>query len=309
MDRKTLSIIVPVYFNSESLPFLFEKLLDLEEKLETRQIGLELIFVDDGSKDDSLAKLLDFKKTRPGTRVVKLTRNFGAVRCSKAGLKFVSGDAFIVLAADLQDPPHLILEMVERWHKGSKFVICERLTRDDPAVSKFFSRIYYKLIRVFVVPGYPQGGFDMALMDRALLPHLAESSKSVFTPLLAFWLGYQPDVIQYHRPPRLHGKSRWSFSKKVSAFFDVMLGFSITPIRTLSAIGAIVAVCSFLYGLTVVIGALSNRIPVSGFASIVSLMSFLLGLIILMLGMISEALWRISMETNKRPEVVIEEVW
>ncbi|MDP3010611.1 MAG: glycosyltransferase family 2 protein [Methylococcales bacterium] len=309
MNNKKLSIVVPVYFNAGSLPRLFDELTKLESQLAERLVQLELFFVDDGSKDESLARLLEFKTRRPATKVIKLTRNFGAVHCSKTALKFVTGDAFMILAADLQDPPELVLDMVDLWLAGSKFVICERITRNDPVVSKIYSKIYYKLLRGFVIRDYPEGGYDMALMDNAFLPHLINSSKSVFTPLLAYWLGYKPDVIHYHRPVREHGKSGWTFAKKFTAFLDVMLGFSITPIRAISGIGVIVALCSFLYGGLVVASALFHQIPVKGFATVVALVTFLLGLIIIMLGIIGEYLWRIFDETNKRPETVIEEIW
>lgn len=309
MNNKKLSIVVPVYFNAGSLPRLFDELLKLESQLAERAMQLELIFVDDGSKDESLAKLLKFKERRDATKVVKLTRNFGAVHCSKTGFKFVTGDAFMILAADLQDPPSLVIEMIDRWLAGSKFVICERITRDDPLISKMYSKAYYKLLRVLVIRDYPEGGYDMALMDKAFLPYLLNSAKSVFTPLLAYWLGYKPDVIHYHRAAREHGKSGWTFAKKFTTFLDVMLGFSITPIRAISGVGAVVALCSFLYGGAVVTSALFHRIPVEGFATVVALITFLLGLIIVMLGIIGEYLWRIFDETNKRPETVIEEVW
>jgi dolichol-phosphate mannosyltransferase len=309
MDTRKLSIVVPVYFNADSLPRLFEELLKLEAELAERAVSLELIFVDDGSKDESLSLLLAFRATRPETKVAKLTRNFGAVHCSKTGFRFVTGDAFMILAADLQDPPDLVPAMVDRWLAGSKFVICERITRDDPLVSKVSSKVYYKLLRTLVIHDYPEGGYDIALMDKAFLPHMLNSSKSVFTPLLAYWLGYTPAVIHYHRRAREHGKSRWTFAKKFQTFLDVMLGFSITPIRVISGIGVIVSLCSFLYGGSVVVNALFRRIPVEGFATVVALITFLLGLIILMLGIIGEYLWRIFDETNKRPETVIEEVW
>jgi dolichol-phosphate mannosyltransferase len=146
-------------------------------------------------------------------------------------------------------------------------------------------------------------------MDKAILPHLQNSAKSVFTPLLVYWLGYRPEVIHYHRPARAHGKSGWTFAKKFTAFLDVMLGFSITPIRAISGAGAVVALCSFVYGGLVILNALFHRIPVEGFATVVSLITFLLGLIIVMLGIIGEYLWRIFDETNKRPETVIDEIW
>jgi dolichol-phosphate mannosyltransferase len=306
---KLLSVIVPVYFNEGSLPALLGKIRPIEERLGALSMRLELIFVDDGSKDGSLRELLKIREMRPGTKILKLTRNFGAVHASKAGLQFAQGDCFMILAADLQDPPELILEMVEHWRAGSKFIICTRISRNDPLFSRMTARLYYWLLHHLVMPDYPRGGYDMALMDKALLPPLQKSSKNLYTPLLAFWLGYKPVLIPYHRARREHGKSRWTLRKKFKAFIDVMLGFSVTPIRLMSGIGLVVSGLSFFYGLWVTLHALFGKMPVPGFASIVALITFLLGLIILMLGIIGEYLWRVFDQTNERPEVVIDEIY
>lgn len=304
-----ISVVIPVYMNAGSLPGLFDALRDLEASLAERATGLQLVFVDDGSSDESLAELLRIKAARNSTTVVKLTRNFGAVAAIRTGLRFVTGDAFAFLAADLQDAPQLIVAMVDRWRAGSRFVIAERESRDDPMLSRLFSAIYYWLLRKLVLPGYPAGGFDLALMDRVMLQPLRDSAKSAFLPLLAYWLGFKPDVILYHRSHRTHGNSRWTLGKRARAFLDVMLGFSVTPIRAISAVGAVVSLASFAYGTAVVVAALIGEIPVPGFAALAALVTFLLGLIILMLGMIGEYLWRIFDENNRRPEAVVDEVY
>ena len=307
--RKTVSVVVPVYYNSDSLPLLLDRLQVVEQQLLARHdVQLQLIFVNDGSRDGSQDALLRIKALRPETTVVRLSRNFGAVHASRTGFKFVQGDAFVIIAADLQDPPELLLEMVPQWLAGRKFVIAVRESREDPLGSRIYSWLYYRFLRLLVLPGYPEGGFDIALMDRAMLEPMRNCSKNAFTPLLAYWLGHEPSVVHYHRPKREHGKSRWTFRKKFKTFFDVMLGFSVTPIRMISAIGGIVAGASFIYGLMIVVGAAMGRIPVIGYASLVSLITFLLGLIILMLGIIGEYLWRIFDEVNLRPETVIDEV-
>lgn len=306
---KKISIVIPVYFNAESLPPLFLRLQDVEERLAALDVKVELIFVDDGSGDLSLEELLRIKDQRSDTKVIKLTRNFGAVHASKCGLQFVTGDCFMIIAADLQDPPDLITEMVRRWQAGSKFTICARSSREDPWLTKLYAGAFYWLLHRLVISDYPEGGYDMALMDRSLLPPLVNSSKNMYTPLLAYWLGYKPEVIRYHRPRREHGKSRWTFKKKVKAFLDVMLGFSVTPIRLISALGALVSLCSFLFGTSVVINALLGNVTVRGFPALASLISFLLGLIIVMLGIIGEYLWRVFDEVNRRPEVVVDEVY
>lgn len=308
--NKTVSVVIPVYYNAESLPILFDQLLGIEAQLAERGCGLELIFVDDGSGDNSVEVLLSLKTRRPATRVVKLARNFGAIHSSKVGLFFVTGGCFMWLSADLQDPPPLIVQMTDHWLKGAQYVIAARTTREDPPMTKFFAALYYRLVRAFVLPNYPRSGFDIILMDAQLMPYIRDSSKNINTSLLAHWLGVQPVTLQYHRPERQHGKSRWTFGKKVSYFIDSMLGFSIVPIRLMSLIGAVVSLASFLYGLYVVVYyALTGATDVQGFPTLVALITFLLGLILFMLGVIGEYVWRIFDEVTRRPEAVIERVY
>lgn len=306
---KTISVVVPVYFNEGSLAPLLTELLGIEEQLRQKEMALELIFVDDGSGDRSFEELLKIKERRPATKIIKLTRNFGAIHATKTGFRYVTGDCFMNLAADLQDPPELIPRVVEKWLQGSKFVLCARTHRDDPLTAKFFAWLYYLLLRMFVVKDYPPGGFDLALMDRAMLPYLNGSSKNINTPLFAYWLGFKPEIIHYRRRERVHGISRWNFWKRVKLFFDAILGFSIVPIRMISLLGVVVSILSFGYGSVILFNTLLGHSDVRGFATLVALISFLLGLIIIMLGVIGEYLWRIFDETNKRPEAVIDEIY
>lgn len=306
---KKLSVVVPVYFNEGSLPILFQELLDVERRLLELDVELELIFVDDGSGDGSFGELMKIKAQRPATRLVKLSRNFGAVHASKTGLQFVTGDSFLILAADLQDPPALILEMAHRWLAGAKFVTCMREKRSDPMLSTLYAKIYYHLLRVLVVKNYPDGGYDLALMDKVMLPHMQSSGKNINPNVFAFWLGFKPDVIPYERRKRIHGKSRWTFTKKLKFFLDTMLGFSIVPLRIISVIGMVVSLASLAFVAFVVINGILGRYDVPGFATLASIISFLLGLVICMLGVIGEYIWRIFDEINRRPEAVIEEVY
>lgn len=306
---KTLSVVVPVYYNEQSLAPLFTELQKIEAELLTMDMALELIFVDDGSGDNSLAELLKIKQQREATKVVKLARNFGSVTASKTGLRFVTGDCFMWIAADLQDPPFLLIEMVKHWQQGHKYIIAARAKRDDPLLSRIFSGFYYFLLRLLVVKDYPYGGFDSALMDASILPYIRDSSKNINTPLLSYWIGYKPVVVYYERAKRQHGKSRWTFFKRLKFFTDSFLGFSVLPLRIISLIGVIVSFISFFYGGRVFIAALMGVRDVPGFPTLVALITFLLGLIIIMLGIIGEYLWRIFDEVNKRPEVIIDEVY
>jgi polyisoprenyl-phosphate glycosyltransferase len=305
-----VSVIIPVYYNQESLPLLFVELSKIEQVLQKDGFELELIFVDDGSGDNSFGELLKIKQQRPETRLVKLTRNFGAIRACKIGAQFVTGDSFVFLAADLQDPPELIFDMVKNWQEGAKYVICVRNGRDDPITTKLFSAIYYSLLRLYVIPNFPPQGYDLALHDKALLPYLLQQSgRTIYLQVFLYWLGYKPTVIYYNRQKRQYGHSRWNFAKRFAASLDVLLGFSVIPIRAISLIGLLVSLVSFSYGIIVVVSAFFGKSVVPGFATLAALLTFLLGLVIIMLGVIGEYIWRIFDEVNQRPEAVIEAIY
>lgn len=306
---KKLSLVIPVYFNADSLPALFGELKNLEHQLLDRRIDLELIFVNDGSGDASLQELLKIKAERNATKVISLSRNFGVVAATKTGLRFVTGDAFGVLAADLQDPPGQILQMVDHWIGGHKFVVSVRATRGDPLITRLFARLFYTVVRVLVVKGYPSGGYDLMLMDKTMLPHLVGSTKHTNMALYAFWLGFNPVVLYYGRRKREHGRSRFTLRKKLKFFIDTISGFSATPIRLMSLFGVIVAILSFLYGTDIVIGAMLGYVDVRGFATLVALISFFSGLILFMLGVLGEYLWRVFASVNNMPESVIDETF
>ena len=303
-----ISIVVPVYCNAETLFSLHNRLIEVGKNLKSLNILTEIIYVDDGSTDNSYFKLLEIKKNDNQVIVVKLTRNFGSVNAIKAGTTLITGDVFTFLSADLQDPPELIFKMVEKWKKGSIFTICVRASRADPVFTKLLSYFYYKIIRIAIFKDFPRGGFDMALMDKVILPYLQKSSKNLYLIPLIYWLGYKPEIIYYHREKRKFGKSKWSIPKKITAFLDVILSFSILPIRIMSLLGIVVSLLSFGYGILVVITAIHDGNTSPGYASIVAIVTFLLGLIILCLGLIGEYLLRILDQGNPRPEYVIEQI-
>ena len=308
-QKKTISVVVPVYYNAESLPALFAELRAVEEQLDARGLGLELIFVNDGSRDDSLAELLAIKRARPATKVINLSRNFGAVSASKTGFKFVTGDAFMILAADLQDPPTQIVLMAERWLAGSKFVVAERAKRTDPLPSVVWGWVYYRIVEAFVLPSYPARGVDLMLMDRAMLPYMANSTKNMNHNVYAFWLGFTPATMSYERRERQHGKSRWTFAKKFKFFIDTICGFTVVPIRFMSLVGFTAAVLGIVYGIYIAFAAVHGRVAVQGFATLVALISFFSGLILVMLGTLGEYLWRVFDVVSNKPESVIDEAY
>jgi polyisoprenyl-phosphate glycosyltransferase len=306
---KKISVVIPVYNAADTLHPLYDEFCKIEPELLEAEIELELIFVDDGSTDDTLILLLDMKKKRPETCIVKLTRNFGAVKAVKAGFQQVTGDCFMAISADLQDPVDLIPTLAKKWQEGSKYTILARSTRDDPITSKLFSWIFYYLIRKLIFKSYPKGGFDVALMDKVFLEYLNRSGKNINPSLYSYYLGFEPTIIPYDRRKRAKGKSKWGFGRKANYFIDSLLGFSIAPLRIVTAIGAVVALTSFAFGIVIVVSALIKGSPVPGFPSLAALVSFLSGTSLFVSALIGEYVWRIFDQVNQRPESVIEDIF
>ena len=299
---KKVSVVVPVYFNAPSLPELFNRLDNLNRELLGINLELEVVAVDDGSKDDSFAILVEYSKKYSFLNAFQLTKNFGEATASKFGLKKITGDAFSVLAADLQDPPELIFEMAKNWLEGNSYVICERTKRNDPIFSKFLANLYYKFLTKFIMPTYPKKGFDLFLMDSKYLPVIIESSKSSSIPLILSWIGIEPLKIGYVRQTREHGKSTWTIFKRINLLLDVLFSFSRKPIRIVSSIGAVTALAGLIYGISVIIERLNGITGSQGTASLIALVSFTSGLVLLTLGIIAEYIWRIWDEVNNRPD-------
>ena len=308
---KKISVITPVYFNAESLLLHFASVKEQKEILFSKYgVSLELIYVNDGSGDNSLEVLRSIKETHQDwVTVISMSRNFGSLRAIRAGFFYATGDCVTYLSADLQDPASLISSMVKAWQNGYGYVICVRQSRKDPLLSMFFSRLFYFLARRMILSSYPKGGFDVFLLDKKYLQYVKTSGKNFNIILLSYWLGIKPYVIKYTRQKRVHGKSRWTFRKKIRLMIDSFVGFSTVPINIISVIALFVSTASFVYGMFIFFDALLGNIPVPGYATTICLMSFLFGLIILMLTIIAEYLVRIYDEVSNKPEYIIEEIF
>lgn len=306
--RIKFSIVVPIYYNELNIPHTVPRLQKLQEILP--ECDFEFVFVDDGSGDDSLSLLLQAREQDNRIKVIKLSRNFGSMSAIQAGLRHATGDCVGVIAADLQDPPELFKEMIEHWRSGKKVVLGTRLDREESLSQKFFSNSYYYLLEKFALKGYPKGGFDFLLIDRQVVKEVLEiQEKNTNTMSLIYWLGHEQVQIPYVRQERKLGKSRWTLSKKVKLFVDSFVSFSYMPIRFMSLIGFITAFLSFLYGVFVVICTVFGLINLQGWTTIIALITFLLGIIMIMLGIIGEYLWRILDESRDRPSYIVDEVF
>jgi len=307
-ERKKFSIVVPIYYNELNIPHTIPRLQALQRVLP--DYDFEYIFVDDGSQDKSLQLLLEARKSDSRVKVVKLSKNNGSMAAVQAGLTVAHGDCVGIISADLQDPPELFLDMLQQWESGKKVVLAVRSDRDESWGQKLFSNTYYKLMDRFAIPGYPKGGFDFVLLDHQVVYELNQiKEKNTNIMSLIFWLGHDRAMVDYVRAKREYGVSRWTLGKKVKLFIDSFVSFSYMPIRVMSMVGVCFALLGFFYGLFVMLNRLIFGVSVAGWSAIIVLLSFGLGIIMLMLGIIGEYLWRILDETRNRPPYIIDEIY
>lgn len=307
-NRIKLSIVVPIYYNELNIPHTIPRLQNLEKIIPN--CDFEFVFVDDGSKDNSFPLLLEAKSHDDRIKVIKLSRNFGSMSAIQAGLKYTTGDCVGIISADLQDPPEMFKDMIEHWKLGKKVILATREDREESFSQKMFSNTYYYLLEKFALKGYPKGGFDFILIDKQVVTEIVEiHEKNTNIMSLIYWLGHDQVQLPYVRQERKLGKSRWTLSKKLKLFIDSFVSFSYSPIRFMSLIGVVTAILSFLYGVFVVIGTLSGFINLEGWSTIIALITFLLGIIMIMLGIIGEYLWRILDESRERPTYVIDKTF
>jgi len=303
-----LSIVVPVYFNEANLPETIPALLRLQDSLPSTK--LELVFVDDGSKDRSSSVLQEWQSRHPDKiAVVRLTRNFGSMAAIQAGLTAATGDCVGVISADLQDPPELFLTMIEHWRNGVKVALATRKTRDEGVFIKLFAALFYKLMNTLALSGYPRGGFDFCLIDRQVVGDLIRmEEKNTNIMALIFWLGYKPEIIPYSRKKREGGVSRWTFMKRVKLFIDSFVSFSYAPIRFITTAGILIAACSLLYTAFILYYKLRFDHPVQGYTTLAMMLAFSFGAQMMALGIIGEYLWRTLDGSRRRPQYVIDSI-
>ena len=303
-----LSVVIPVY-NEPSLHKLLSKLDIVKKNLAGIGMQSEFIFVDDGSDSkDSLKELIKYKEKNNSVRIIRFARNFGSFHAIKAGFDLVTGDCFAMLAADLQDPPDLLVEMAKKWQNGAKFVICLRGERDDPLSTKLFASLYYKVIRRFAISNFPKSGYDLSLMDKIMLPQLQKASVQVNFRLLAYWMGIQAEEIVYKREKREAGETHWGLGKKINLFVDSLIAFSSWPSRALAVVGVLTTLLSLISLIYVL--AFSSISGESMYLALgINLLAILAGLLLMGLGLIAEYLWRIFSIVANKPEVVIEEIY
>lgn len=303
-----ISVVIPVYFNAPSLPALAERLSALAESQPGHQF--EFVYVDDGSGDNSFEVLTDLAQQDARIRVVKLARNFGSNTAILAGMTYATGDCVAFVAADLQDPPETLVEMLRQWENGVKVVLAARRDRQsDPWTTRLFAGVFNWLFKKLVFDGFSPQGIGFFLVDRQVVDLLVTSNeKNAHLIGLILWSGYRYEIVEYDRVEREHGKSRWTFRKKLKYFIDAFAAFSYLPLRLASALGLLLAGAGGLYAIIVIAVRLLNQVPVPGWTALMVVVLLASGAQLLILGILGEYLWRNFDATRRRPLFIVERI-
>lgn len=301
-----LSIVVPVYYNEDTLELLYE---DLKKKVLGKLDEYEIVFVDDGSGDNSFQVMNSLRERDSHIKCVKLSRNFGEHAALLAGLSSCTGDCAVTKQADLQEDSCIILEMYESWKRGNKVVLAVRKERKENPVNVFFANLYYSLIRKMVNKNMPSGGCDCYLVDRKVIEVLERlDEKNSSLTLQVLWAGFRTDKIYFVRQEREIGKSRWTLSKKIKLVMDSVMSFSYFPLRFMSVLGVVFNILALILLISVFVEKITTGTPIVGWASLMCVILCASGLIMLMLGILGEYIWRTLDAARTRPPFIIDEV-
>ena len=305
MTSPVYSLVVPIYNEEAVLPLLLRRLDALLDSLDG---PAEAIFVDDGSKDTSPIVCEAKARADSRYRFIKLARNFGHQIAITTGMEHARGEAVVVMDADLQDPPEVVLEMIAQWREGHEIVYAERLSREgESAFKRVTADLFYRLIGKLSDVEIPRNVGDFRLVDRrALDAFLAMPERERFVRGMFAWIGFRQAVVTFHRPPRAAGETKYSLARMARLAANGLVSFSDAPLRLALWAGLAVSAMAGFYGLWVIAMSLAHADFERGWSSIVVLVTFLGGANMLMTGILGVYVGRIYSEVKQRPLYVVE---
>ncbi|WP_207428608.1 glycosyltransferase family 2 protein [Pedobacter sp. SYSU D00535] len=304
--NKVISVIIPAYNEEQNLPLLTEKLYRLFERL---PYSLELIFINDGSRDKSLDVLKQLSNQYNNLFYIDFSRNFGQQNALRAGYDYSSGDAVICMDADLQNPPEVVEELIHKWEEGFEVVVCKRrgAVQNAGAFKESTSRAFYRLMSFLTdIPVEPNSP-DFRLIDRKLVNVIKDlNEKDIFFRGLISWMGFKKAVVEYDHSVRLHGETKYSLQKMIKLASSGLTSFSVKPLHLAMYLGLIISSLSLLYIPYAFISYFRGE-TISGWASLIVTVAFFGGLQLLILGVIGMYLGKLFMQSKQRPEYIVRE--
>lgn len=304
---KKVDLIVPCYNESQVVNIFFAEAKRITDEISGYEFSF--IFVDDGSSDNTLELLKGLADRYDCVKYISFSRNFGKESAMYAGLKNSTGDYVVILDADLQHPPKLIPEMLEAMEEGYDCCAANRATRDgDPALRTLFTRGFYRLVNKISEVDMPDGAGDFRMMNRAMVNAvIAMSEVQRFSKGIFSWVGFKTKWISFENVERAAGVTKWNFWKLFSYAIDGITAFSTFPLKIASVLGAVISASSFIYLFYIIIKTIFVGKDVPGYASTITLMLFIGGIIILSCGILGEYVAKIYMEVKNRPVYIIRQ--
>jgi glycosyltransferase involved in cell wall biosynthesis len=303
-----ISVIIPFLNEAQNL-ICFKAAIDDYFINNFKENKLEVIFVDDGSTDDSVKIIKDFGNLNFDVKVIKLSKNYGSHAALRAGIMNANGDYLMFLYADLQDPIELIDRLTEKMNLGNDIVWANRKSTTAPLFERLFSIFYSGLMRKFALSNYPEKGFDVVMFNRKVADALnrdIQVNSSLFLQILS--LGFKQDSIEYDKVERKHGKSKWTLNKKIKLLVDSFVAFSFAPIRLVTIVGITLFVGGLLFSLYLLMRKVFFHDLVSGWTMLMTTLSLGFGITNISLGIIAEYLWRTFDAARGRSAFIIDEI-
>ena len=304
---KTVTVLIPCYNEENSLSILYERLQFVFQNL--KEYNFQILLVNDGSTDNTLAKMQELRTKDSSVSYLSLSRNFGKENAMLAGLDYAEGDAVVLMDADLQDPPELIPQMLQEWENGYDDVYARRRNRaGETWFKKATAHWYYRILQRFADIEIPADVGDFRLLDRQAVDALCSlREKQRYTKGLFCWIGYNKKELLFDRDPRVAGNSKMNFLKLLGLAVDGITSFSVAPLRLASILGLLISSIAFIYLLFVIGKTLLFGDPVAGYPSMISIILFMGGIQLVVLGIIGEYVGRIFYEAKKRPDYLVSE--
>lgn len=307
---KKISILIPCYNEQESLPLLYKALSEaMSDPRVAGKYDFEVLLVNDGSKDSTLAILRQLHKEDGRVSYIDLSRNFGKENAMMAGFDYVTGDCCIIMDADLQDPPQVMFEMIEKWEEGYEDVYAKRISRGKESwLRKRLSMRFYKILNKMSKVEMLQNVGDFRLLDKRCveaLKSLRETER--YTKGLFCWIGYRKAEVLFDRGDRVAGTTSWSMWKLMRLGIDGIISFTTAPLHLATWLGLMISLFAFIYLIFILIKTLIFGDPVAGFPTLISVILFLGGVILLCLGILGEYVARMYSETKRRPGYIVRE--
>ena len=304
-----LSVIVPCYNEEENVPYFYEELMKLTSFFEEKKLTLELIYVDDGSKDGTVGEIKKLNDKDSRVKLVSFSRNFGKESAIYAGFRKSKGDYVVMMDADLQDPPSLLPEMFQYIEEGYDSVATRRVSRKgEPVIRSFFARMFYKLINKISKTDIVDGARDYRLMTRQVVDAILSLGEyNRFSKGIFGWVGFNTKWVEYENVERTKGETKWSFWGLFLYSIEGIIAFSTAPLAVASVLGVLFCVIAFIIIIMIIVRSLFWQDPTSGWPSLVCIISMVSGVQLLCLGILGQYVSKTYLEVKHRPIYLVKE--